>query len=83
MALTSSQAEQVLSRINKGDKLEFDYIKKDLSGKVQSKNLSGCPSIMTGLSSHLMSQMSLTTSGYTTYLKINGKKVIDNGKLVG
>ena len=82
MALTTSQAKKVFSMLNKGDKLEYDYIKKDRSGVIDSFKNGDNPYIKEkpGLN-HLMSYQSITSIGYTTYLKVNGRLIIYNGKL--
>tara|TARA_B100000674_G_scaffold97120_1_gene69753 strand:+ start:1285 stop:1536 length:252 start_codon:yes stop_codon:yes gene_type:complete len=82
MGLSSSQANQVFAMISKGDQLEYDYLGSDKSGKVEGFTLGGQPRVQNSFGgTHIISEMSLTSSNYTSYLKINGRSVINNGKL--
>jgi len=75
------QAQKVLESIKKGDQVEFDYMGKKKGGKVkEAKNRVIKVSGQFGFTD-VICEMALTNTTYTTYLKINGKVVIENGKL--
>tara|TARA_X000000368_G_C22945818_1_gene674292 strand:- start:91 stop:345 length:255 start_codon:yes stop_codon:yes gene_type:complete len=81
MSIGYMQADKVLEKIKVGDQVEFDYMGKKKGGKVkEAKNRVIKVSGQFG-STDVISQQSLTSSTYTTFLKVNGKVIIDNGKL--
>ena len=75
MPMSSSAARELIKSIKVGDQLEFDYLGKDKKGKVKEVGSSIKVSGKFGLTD-VISEMALSTSGYITYLKVNGKSVI-------
>ena len=81
MSIGYMQADKVLEKIKVGDELEFDYMGKKKGGRVkEAKNRVIKVSGQFGFTD-VISQMSLTDNTYTTFLKVNGKVIIENGKL--
>ena len=75
MAMSSSAANRLIKSIRVGDQVEFDYLGKEKKGKVKEVGSSIKVSGQYGLTD-VISEMALSTSGYMTYLKVNGKKVL-------
>ena len=79
MAMSSSAANRLIKSIRVGDLVEFDYLGKEKKGKVREITSSISPVVKVtgqyGLTDTI-TEMALSTSGYTTYLKVNGKKVL-------
>ena len=79
MAMSSSAENRLIKTIRVGDQVEFDYIGKEKKGKVKEVTSSISPVVKVagqyGLTD-VISEMALSTSGYITYLKVNGKKVL-------
>lgn len=79
MAMSSSAANRMVKSIRVGDLVEFDYLGKEKKGKVREVTSSISPLVKVtdqhGMTATI-TEMALSTSGYTTYLKVNGKKVL-------
>lgn len=77
MAMSSSAANRIIKTIRVGDQVEFDYLGKEKKGKVKEVTSSISPVVKVagqyGLTDTI-NEFALSTSGYITYLKINGKK---------
>jgi len=78
MAMSSSAANRIIKTIRVGDQVEFDYLGKEKKGKVKEVTSSISPVVKVagqyGLTDTI-NEFALSTSGYITYLKINGKKI--------
>ena len=87
MAMSSSAANRLIKSIRVGDQVEFDYLGKEIKGKVKEITSSISPVVKVsgqyGLTDTI-TEFALSSSGYITYLKINGKKCkrigINDGK---
>ena len=79
MAMSSSAANKLIKSIRVGDLVEFDYLGKEKKGKVKEVTSSISPVVKVagqyGLTDTI-TEMALSTSGYITYLKVNGKKIV-------
>jgi len=79
MAMSSSAANRLIKSIRVGDQVEFDYLGKEKKGKVKEITSSISPVVKVsgqyGLTDTI-TEFALSSSGYITYLKINGKKAI-------
>ncbi len=79
MAMSSSAANRLIKSIRVGDLVEFDYLGKEKKGKVKEVTSEITPVVKVagqyGLTD-IITNMALSTSGYITYLKVNGKKVL-------
>ena len=79
--LSSRQIKEFKSLCKQGSKIEYTYLGRSDSGKVIGSGFMGGVKV-SRLTSHVISDQALSSSQYYSKLIVDGKKIIDDNKVV-